>query len=120
MGGVRPVLFAFPPVTTPAPGRKPNGGQAKCEGVFLVTPVLVHTPDLMPGRKTQQGVVVGERASFVLLVFAPACAPTRRRNNMEGVRQMARYVALLVSELAPLHACTHAKREASGRSQENV
>ena len=100
--------------------RKPNGRQAKCEGVFLVTPVLVHTPTLMPGRKTQQGVVVGERASFALLVFAPTCAPMRRRSNMEGKRKMARYFALLVSDLALPHACTHAKRKASGRSKGNV
>ena len=120
MEGVCPALFAFPPAATIAPGRKPNGRQAKCEGVFPVTPVLVHALALMPGRKTQQGVVVGERASFVLLVFAPTCAPMRRRNNVGGKRKSARYFALLVSELAPPHACTHAKRKVIGSSKGNV
>ena len=120
MEGVRPVLFAFALVTTLAPGRKPNGRQAECEGVFLVMPVLARAPALTPGRKTQRGVAVGGRASFVLLVFAPTCAPMRRRNSLEGRRQIARYFALLVSELAPPHAWAHAKRKESGRSRGRV
>ena len=83
-------------------------------------PVSARAPALMPGRKTQKGVVVGERASFVLLVFAPTCAPTRGRNNVGGKRKSARYFALLVSELAPPHACTHAKRKVIGSSKGNV